>query len=279
MKITESKIPFNIRTIKVTKSRIEKGLLAVPVSLLDYFPKKKTKILISDGESWEFVQNTFTPYTSSSRECRIGGLKNFYQKYGVKDGDEIILQIMDNNKYRLFAENSFNKIVKDIEKKLDSTQNEADVENTIDRLSDLTKSSKEGTLLSEFYRLSRTRITQRGQNIRSVSTDNRTSPVIRQILGDIYKGKCQLTDFTFTMRNGKLYYEIHHIKPDLGDHPKNLLVVSPNIHAQFTHGFVQEHFDNDGWLRDVKLVDKEYPVFQIIDKIKLPFIKETHSEN
>ena len=79
MKKINSKIPFNYITIKTTKSRIDKGLLAIPVSLIYLFPKSSTKIYLLNDEGKEETKN-FTPYNSTSRECRIGGLKNFYQK-------------------------------------------------------------------------------------------------------------------------------------------------------------------------------------------------------
>jgi len=67
MKTIESKIPFSYKTIKTTQSRIDKGLLAIPVSLIDYFPKNKTKVYIAFGSSLKESPKTFTPYTSSSR--------------------------------------------------------------------------------------------------------------------------------------------------------------------------------------------------------------------
>ena len=81
---------------------------------------------------------------------------------------------------------------------------------------------------------------------------------LRKILELIYEGRCQVSNFTFTQRNGKPYFEIHHIKSDLGNHFKNLLVVSPNIHAMFTHANCEEYFDNNGWLREVRLNDKNF---------------------
>jgi hypothetical protein len=53
-------------------------------------------------------------------------------------------------------------------------------------------------------------------------------------------------------------------------------VVCPNVHAQFTYANVEQHFDQDGWLRKVKFNQDEYDVFQIIDKIKEEFEKEIH---
>jgi len=91
---------------------------------------------------------------------------------------------------------------------------------------------------------------------------------LRKILELIYEGKCQVSNFTFTQRNRKPYFEIHHIKPDLGNNIKNLLVVSPNIHAMFTYANCEEYFDNEGWLRKVKFNHEEFNVYQAIDNIK-----------
>lgn len=96
---------------------------------------------------------------------------------------------------------------------------------------------------------------------------------------EIYHGECQLTGFTFITMNGNPYFEIHHITPDFGHHLKNLLVVSPNIHARFTHAAVRQHFDKDGWLRRVKFKEKDFVVHHIIDKLQKKFIKEIQFEN
>ncbi len=66
MKRIETDIPFNYVTIKTTKSRIDKGLLSIPVSLIEYFPKHSTKIILIDENNNEEIK-TFTSYKSSSR--------------------------------------------------------------------------------------------------------------------------------------------------------------------------------------------------------------------
>ena len=40
----KNEIGYSYITIKATRSRINKGLLAIPISLLDRFPKEKQKI-------------------------------------------------------------------------------------------------------------------------------------------------------------------------------------------------------------------------------------------
>ena len=99
METVESKLPFNYKTIRVTQSRINKGLLAIPVSLIDYFPKSKCRVYVSVGKGKEAILKNFTPYSSSSRESRIGGMKSFYHNFMVKDGDELVIQILDKNRW------------------------------------------------------------------------------------------------------------------------------------------------------------------------------------
>lgn len=50
----------------------------------------------------EFIPKNFTSYTSSSRECRIGGMREFYEAHNIKDGDELVVKLIDEQKYRIF---------------------------------------------------------------------------------------------------------------------------------------------------------------------------------
>jgi len=277
MEKTKSKIPFNYKTIKVTQSRLNKGLLAIPVSLIDYFPKQKGKIYIVTGINDITSTKTFTPYTSSSRECRIGGMRDFYQKFQIKDGDEIVVQMLDTNKYRILTDKQFEDMVKGEEKKFDKSENEDVASSQLAAISRIVNTTPEETLWSEYSRLAKMEIQERKQKISSPREIRESAPPsIRKLLTEIYDGKCQITGFSFLMKNGKPYFEIHHIKPDLGNHIKNILVVSPNIHAQFTYAYLQEFFDQDGWLRRVRFNGEEFSVNHIIDKIPKKFEKETH---
>jgi len=103
MKIVQSEIPFNYKTLRVTKSRIEKGLLAIPISMIDYFPKKKVTVCVFFGKNSKAVLKNYTPYQSSSKECRIGGMKNFFETNQVQDGDELVIQLLEENQYRIFC--------------------------------------------------------------------------------------------------------------------------------------------------------------------------------
>jgi len=279
MEKIKSKIPYNYKTIKITQSRLNKGLLAAPVSLIDYFPKQKGKIYVATGINDRVSEKVFTPYTSSSRECRIGGMRDFYEKFNLKDGDEIVVQILDTNKYRILTEKQFEDMIKGTEKEFDKSESEVVAGSKLEAISKIANTTPKETLWSEYYRLTKMEIAERSQKIVKPREARESAPLsIRKLLTEIYDGKCQITGFGFLMKNGKPYFEIHHIKPELGNHIKNILVISPNIHAQLTYAFVKEFFDNDGWLRQVKFNDKMFVVNHIIDKIPKRFEKEVHFE-
>jgi hypothetical protein len=278
MRTVPSQIPFSYKTIRVTKSRIEKGLLAIPTSLAESFPKKRSTIDVFFSASRLSVPKTYTPYQSSSKECRIGGMKYFFEKNHIKNGDELVIQFLEENKYRIFTENQFHQSIGSIESAFDRSKDETDAFLQIARLSTLANSSPQEVLMSEYLRLSLQEATPRKLSPASPTKfKKQISASIRKLLLEIYGGKCQLTGFGFLMINGNPYFETHHLKAEMGDHLKNLLVVSPNIHAQFTHAKVKEYYDEHGWLRKARLNDQEYIVYQVIDKVP-KFRKEIHGD-
>src|SRR5438874_13762010 len=107
MQKVKSEIGYSYVTIKITRSRINKGLLAIPVSLLDRFPKEKQKVTIFFDDEEKASINSFSPYNSSSKECRINGLANWFVKNHIQDKDEIVIQFLDEHEgiYRLIMEN------------------------------------------------------------------------------------------------------------------------------------------------------------------------------
>ncbi len=275
---TDSKILFSYKTVKITQSRINKGLLAIPTSLIDYFPNERKTIYIAFGSDIYPYAKKFTPYTSSSRECRIGGMKNFYERSQIKAGEELVIQVIgEKNKYRILTEDQFKASILKAEKELDKAKDEREVDLILKQISLTTNYDFEETVHSEFLRLSREKIETREYNKpTTTSTKKRVPASMRKILVEIYKGKCQISKFGFLTKNGKPYFELHHIIEGLGNHVKNILVVSPNVHAQFTYAKVEEEFDDQGWLRKVKFNDDERLVKHIIDDLPNRFEKETH---
>ena len=66
MKRLQSPVPFSYKTIKVTQSRIKKGLMAIPASLVRHFPSERTTIYVAAGIGAELLPKRFTPLASSS---------------------------------------------------------------------------------------------------------------------------------------------------------------------------------------------------------------------
>ncbi len=270
-------ISSDYKTIKVTKSRINKGLLAIPISLHEYFPKEKGEINVTTGLKDEISPKTFTPYSSSSRECRVGGMRKFYEKFNIKDGNEIVLQILADNVYRFIPEKQFKESLTETEKEFDKASDQKEANSKLEEISNITNTKSKRTLFNEYSRLAGRKMQNRKRRTKPKrDVSEKVSPSLRKILAEIYGGKCQLTGFTFLKKDGIPYFEVHHIKPHLEDHVKNILVVSPNIHAQFSYAPLKQSFDSEGWLREVQFNEKVYTVNQIIDKIPKKFKKEIH---
>lgn len=276
MKKLQSEIPVRYITLKLTRSRIEKGLLAIPVSLLDYFPKSGKQIFVMNEKNKPEAK-TFTPYTSSSRECRIGGMRDFFTKYNLKDGDEVVIQKIDERLYRIIPETLFKDVIRNHLENFRKGKHENELKYHLDKAAEWAHITAKELMINQFVFLSRMEIPDRNYKPTGMGARRESVPLaLREILGALYEGKCQVTGFTFLTKNGKPYFEIHHIIPEKGNHVKNLLVVSPNTHAQFTYAHLKQIFDKDGWLRKVQFNEEKFDVFQIIDKLDQNIEKEIH---
>jgi hypothetical protein len=276
----KSEVGLSYQTIKITKSRLYKGLLAVPVSLSDKFPahKKKVQIFLDDSETPEF--KNFTPYNSKSKEIRIGGLSKWFLDNNFQNQDEIVIDFIDEQEgiYRLRKEVNFLADIKKIEhnlmKGLEIYDEENVVENEIKNLLKKTNLTEEQLLINQYTKIKDLPISQRVYKKANTNVRKENVPILmRKILEFFYKGKCQISDFTFLQRNGKPYFEIHHIDENRGNDWKNLLVVCPNIHAQFTYGNYKNYFNEDGWLEEVDFDGNLFKVKQVLKDVNTTFEK------
>src|SRR5712691_9838638 len=124
MQKVKSEIGYSYITIKVTQSRINKGLLAIPVSLLESFPKEKRRITIFFDDEEKPSVKSFVSYNSRSKECRINGLSGWFVKNKIQDQNEIVIQFLDKNEgvYRLIKEEKFIEQIKILENKIISVK-------------------------------------------------------------------------------------------------------------------------------------------------------------
>jgi hypothetical protein len=272
----ESDINYNYSTIKITKSRIDKGLLAIPVSLTDRFPSTKRIINVFLDSSETPLQKSFTPYDSSSRECRIGGMKEFFLNNNIQDNDEIVIEFLDKENLRIIAEKRFKELIVRAQKSVTSDE-EQEFEESVSIIEKLTNENKSTILKNEYVRLVKDKMeTRKHKQVNPRFVKEGVPKSLRKILEEVYLGKCQVSGFTFLTKSGNPYFELHHIKPEFGNHLKNLLVVSPNVHVQFTFAHVKEIFDTEGWLREVFFNEENFKVTQTIDKIAKDFYKEIY---
>ena len=277
MEVRPSPVSFSYTTVVATKSRIDKGLLAIPVSLRNEFPSSNGSISLLGGNG-EWVEKTFTAYDSSSKECRIGGLREFYDRYGIRSGDQLVLNIHGVGRYELVPEKNWQDRVVGLESKLDASETETDVETALLALAAVTQTAADEVVRSEYLRLVRQDRAPRKTRTRRDTIARETIPVsLRKILTALYQGRCQISGFTFVTRHSDPYFEVHHLDAAQGNHPKNIVVVSPNVHAQFTWAEVKELMDESGWLRKVWFNGDAHDVFQIVDQIPDQYHKEVHS--
>lgn len=276
----ESNINYRYETIIITKSRIDKGLLAIPKSLSNYFPDFNSNLKIYLDDSTDFEFKRFSSSVSKTRESRIGGLADWFRNVNIRDGDEIVIQIIDKNNYvyRLISEKMFIDRIDQIQKTFDISENEMDILDKIDEIAKWTRTEKSKVYLNEYIRLSNEiPINERKSNVKSESRIKEATPGnIRILMEKLYKGHCQVCNFSFLKRNKKPYYEIHHINPLKGHHPQNLVLVCANCHRQFEFARVEKFFNQTGWLIRVKFNEIYHDVDNILVDKKLKFIKNVH---
>lgn len=267
-----SDINYNYETVKITQSRIDKGLLAIPRSIVDWFPLHNRKIKILLDNSDEITIKNYSSFSSTTNESRIGGLKEWINKNKFRDGDEIVIQVIDKAKYiyRLTPESQFIRQVKEFQNDFDNSENESDAFHTMTSLSKLVDLEDQEIAIHEYFRIVKTSNIERRKYISRKSDQAKESvPIsLRLILGKIYKGICQVCGFHFMKRDHTPYFEIHHLDALKGNHPKNLLLVCANCHRQFEFAHVTPTFNEQRWLIQVVFNNNQFEINQIIKKVK-----------
>lgn len=275
---TKSQINYNYATIKITQSRIDKGLLAIPVTLSDHLPGHNETVQVYLNDSPESQSKQYSSYNSSTRECRIGGMREWFQQNNIKSGDEIVIQFIDEQHYiyRLIPERNFILQTRDLQDNFDNSKTERQASNKITTLSEWAHVDKNHVIFNEYYRLANTLPKEREYIVRSSSRARESVPSnLRILLENIYKGRCQVCDYWFIKRDQRPYFETHHLDPLKGHHPKNILVVCGNCHNQFEHADVRQEFNDELWLVKVAFNNNMHAVRQaILDQKLKVFFKE-----
>jgi hypothetical protein len=254
-------------TIRATASRLGKGLLAVPQKFRDLFPHKKGQIQVAFDDEEKTRALTFGPYDPVVKENRIFGLGQWFSKRGVREGDLISITVEDprNQKYRI----ALDRFVRQQQEKrsrenLQVSQTDAEAERELNTLSRLTKKRPRELARQEILRIAKESPRQPRVRVSpSAAGHHEGVPCgIRVLLRELHGGKCQLCSFTFKKRNGETYFELHHVDPQVGHHPNNLLVLCANCHAQFEHALVTDFEFAGNWLVGVTINGRRLAVRQ-----------------
>jgi 5-methylcytosine-specific restriction endonuclease McrA len=254
-------------TIRASGSRLSKGLLAIPAKFKDWFPKEESRIQVVFDDQEEARALTFRPYDHIGKENRIFGLARWFANRGVREGDVISITIEDRVKRRYRI--ALDRYVQEREEqkarhKLKVAQTDAEAAQELARLSRLTRKRPRKIAQEELLRIAQESPRQPRPRISPASAEQHEGVPsgIRVLLRELHDGKCQLCSFTFQKRNGEPYFEIHHLDPEVGHHPYNLLVLCPNCHAQFEHALVTDFRWAAGWLVGVTINGKYVSVRQ-----------------
>ena len=254
-------------TIRATASRLEKGLLAVPQKFTAWFPGEKGQIQVVFDDEEKTKTLTFHPYDPIVKENRIFGLGQWMSKRGVREGDLISITLEDPSTrlYRI----ALDRYVQEREehkarRELQAARTDSDAERELSTLSRLTKRRPRELAQEELLRIAQQSLRQPRPRASPSATERHEGvpSAIRVLLRELHDGKCQLCSFTFEKRNGEPYFELHHLDPEVGHHPCNLLVVCANCHAQFERANVTDHKWAGNWLVGVTINGKRVAVRQ-----------------
>ncbi len=261
-------------TIYATDSRISKGLLAIPRRFSNKFPATKGKIFVVFDDGTRVEPKIYVPYDPKIKECRVFGLSRWFSRRGIVAGDAITITLEDPVKgiYRIALDRFVEqRRAAEARRQLYTAASSEIAGEQLRRLAESKKEKvqeialQEIALMAQRPLLKRTRVMvlQRGRA-------EAVPPALRALLEAIHQGKCQICGFTFKKRDGKPYFEIHHLEPDKGHHPMNVLVICPNCHAQLENATVTEMERAMGWLVAVRINGRRLKVHQPFVRRRLP---------
>ncbi len=254
-------------TVRASASRLDKGLLAIPQRFRNLFPPTRTEIqvIFDDGEKSRPL--TFQPYDTIVKENRIFGLRQWFQKRGVREGDVISITAESPSQklYRIALDRFvLERQEERVREEFQTAKTDSEAAQRFVKLAQLTRRRPRDTARAELLRMAE-KSSPRSRPIvlpRLAARREVVPPAIRILLRELHDGRCQLCSFTFEKRSAEPYFEVHHLDPAVGHHPKNLLVVCANCHAQFEHATVTYPRWADGWLISIAINGKQVSVRQ-----------------
>ncbi len=254
-------------TIRASSSRLEKGLLAIPQRFNDWFPREKGPIQIVFDDEDKPKWLTFHPYDPVVKESRIFGLGHWFTKRDLREGDLISVRLEDVDKrlYRI----ALDRYVREREEQrarqnLQAAQTDSEADQELNVLSRLTRKRPRELAQDELLRIAQESVRRPRPRLPPGAAERHEGvpSAMRVLLRELHNGRGQLCSFTFERKDGEPYFEVHHLDPEVGHHPSNLLVLCPNCHAQFEHASVTDFRWAGNWLVGVTINGKRLSIRQ-----------------
>ncbi len=276
-----SEVHYSYAAVHITQSRIRKGLIALPRSLLHLFPKNDAVIQVYLGDADRPQPKKYSHFAGTTKESRIGGMARWFEEGGIGDRDELVIQLLDRERliYRVSARREFIETVKRHQRGLERARTVAEARSHVSSLRRWVKPERGTVALSEFDRLAmQSSAGQRGLVSRPAhGTRESVPPPLRALLEEVYGGHCQVCDFTFLKQDKTPYFETHHLFAARGHHPKNVVVSCANCHRQFEYAATELQMDEQTWLTAVTFNTIRHSVFQAVLRAQLrPPIRQVH---
>ncbi|MCS7187284.1 MAG: HNH endonuclease [Armatimonadetes bacterium] len=250
--------------VLLTKSRLEKGLLAISRKFRSLFPPSAQKVTVFFDDESKPYQKPYTPFEAATRESRIYSLRKWFLKHKATVGDWVEV-IVEKAGYRLIFRKRSEEEVR-YRNELQEAETEEQATNALRKLAQTQKRSLREAAIKELRRLSK-RTWERKRIVVTPGERYEVVPAsLRALLKTVYEGHCQICGFTFRKRNGEPYFEVHHVDPEGGHQPQNLLVLCANCHAQMEHADVFVERDAQGWVVAVTINGERRPVYQALIK-------------
>lgn len=248
--------------VPLTMSRLSKGLLAIKRKFQQLFPSSAQKITVFFDDETTPHLKPYTPYKSTTRECRIYNLRQWFSKHQAKVGDWVEV-IVEENGYRLVFRKRSEEEAKHREE-LQKAETEEQAQEALRKLAQTQRRSLRRTALKELQRIAEQTWERKRLIVAPRERYEGLPASLRTLLKIVYEGRCQICGFTFLKRNGEPYFEVHHIDPAGGHQPQNLLVLCANCHAQMEHAEVTIERDAQGWVTAVIINGERRSVYQAL---------------
>lgn len=248
--------------ILLTKSRISKGLLAISRKFQQFFPSSAQEVTVFFDDEEKPYQKPYTPYESTAKECRIYKLRQWFRKHQATVGDWVEVIVEKTGYYRLIFRK---RSEEELRRELHKAKTEEQATEALLKLAKAQRVLPRKAALKELKRLSEQTVKRKRITVAPRERYEGVPASIRALLKAVYGGRCQICGFTFRKRNGEPYFEVHHVDPEGGHQPQNLLVLCANCHAQMEHADVEEvKRDEQGWVVAVTINGKRHPVRQAL---------------